>query len=79
MTPHTIYFVRHGETEWNTERRLQGRKHSELTERGRGHAAENAATLLEAVPEVTSLPFISSPLERARRSADRHQAVAAAS
>jgi broad specificity phosphatase PhoE len=68
MTPHTIYFVRHGETVWNTERRLQGRKHSDLTERGREQAAANAVTLLEAVPDVKSLCFISSPQERARTS-----------
>ena len=68
MTPHTIYFVRHGETIWNTERRLQGRSHSDLTERGRGHALENADTLREAVPHFAALPFVSSPLARARLS-----------
>lgn len=68
MTPHTIYFVRHGETAWNTERRLQGRMDSPLTELGRAQAAGNAATLLEAVPNVTALPFVSSPLGRARTS-----------
>ena len=68
MTPHTIYFVRHGETAWNTERRLQGRLDSPLTEAGRAHAAQNAVTLLEAAPDVRTLPFISSPLGRARTS-----------
>jgi probable phosphoglycerate mutase len=66
MTPHTIYFVRHGETLWNTERRLQGSSDSPLTERGRAQAAENARTLREAVPEVLTLPFVVSPLGRAR-------------
>jgi probable phosphoglycerate mutase len=66
MTPHTIYFVRHGETLWNTERRWQGRKDSALTDIGRAHALANALTLLEAVPEVHALPFVSSPLGRAR-------------
>jgi probable phosphoglycerate mutase len=68
VTPHTIYFVRHGETGWNTERRLQGRMDSVLTEVGRAQAAGNAATLLEAVRHVLALPFVSSPLSRARTS-----------
>lgn len=29
-----LYFVRHGETEWNVEHRLQGRLNSNLTEKG---------------------------------------------
>jgi len=66
MTPHTIYFVRHGETIWNTERRLQGSLDSPLTERGRAQALGNASTLIEAVPDVTALPFVVSPLGRAR-------------
>jgi probable phosphoglycerate mutase len=70
MTPHTIYFVRHGETLWNTERRWQGRKDSALTEAGRAHALANAETLLEAVQDVRVLPFVSSPLGRARATMD---------
>lgn len=70
MTPHTIYFVRHGETLWNTERRWQGRKDSALTEAGRAHALANAVTLLEAVPDVHALPFVCSPLGRARATMD---------
>ncbi|MBL9099203.1 MAG: histidine phosphatase family protein [Alphaproteobacteria bacterium] len=66
MTPHTIYFVRHGETEWNAERRWQGRKDSPLTDAGREHARSNADTLLASVPDVRILPFVSSPLGRAR-------------
>jgi len=65
MTPHTVYFVRHGETIWNTERRLQGRLDSPLTERGRAQARANAETL-SLIPEIRALPFISSPLPRAR-------------
>ncbi len=66
MTPHTIYFVRHGETKWNVEGRLQGGIDSALTERGRTQAFANALTLIEAVPGVTTLPFVVSPLGRAR-------------
>lgn len=66
MTPHTIYFVRHGETAWNIGRRLQGSSDSDLTERGRAQAAANARTLAEAVPDIAALPFVASPLGRAR-------------
>ena len=33
-----LYMLRHGETAWNTERRMQGTKNSALTERGRAQA-----------------------------------------
>jgi broad specificity phosphatase PhoE len=69
MTPHTIYFVRHGETVWNAIRRLQGRIDSPLTELGRAQALANAETLREGVPNVRDLPFIVSPLGRARATA----------
>lgn len=34
-----LYLLRHGETAWNLERRLQGMQDSALTERGRAQAA----------------------------------------
>ena len=34
----TIYLVRHGETEWNREGRMQGNLDSPLTERGEDQA-----------------------------------------
>jgi broad specificity phosphatase PhoE len=66
MTPHTIYFVRHGETIWNTERRLQGSLDSRLTNLGLTQVLANAKTLEEALPNIASLHFVSSPLGRAR-------------
>ena len=33
-----LYMLRHGETAWNTERRMQGHKNSDLTARGRVQA-----------------------------------------
>ena len=56
-----LFFVRHGETEWNVERRLQGRLDSKLTSKGihdaRLLAKRLATTEFEAV--------ISSPSKRA--------------
>ena len=34
----TLYITRHGETLWNTERRMQGHNDSELSELGRQQA-----------------------------------------
>lgn len=66
MTPPTIYYLRHGQTLWNIEHRLQGALDSPLSELGRAQALANAETLLEAVPNLHALPFVSSPLGRAR-------------
>ena len=40
-----LYMLRHGETAWNTERRMQGTKDSALTDRGRAQALAMGRTL----------------------------------
>lgn len=40
-----IFLVRHGETYWNLEKRLQGRKNSRLTKNGEGQALKIARYL----------------------------------
>lgn len=40
-----VYLVRHGETNWNRERRAQGQQESVLTEAGKAQALALAATL----------------------------------
>lgn len=66
-----IYLARHGETEWNAERRMQGRKESRLTPRGERQAAAMAKLLagLVASDPASSWRLISSPLGRARQTA----------
>jgi GTP-binding protein LepA len=66
VTPHPIFFIRHGETQWNMAGRLQGRSDSPLTPRGREQAARNGETLLQAVPDLHKLRFVASPLGRTR-------------
>ena len=44
-----ILLVRHGETEWNVERRFQGRRDSPLTERGRRQADAMAGLVRDLV------------------------------
>lgn len=64
-----ILLVRHGETEWNLERRIQGRFDSPLT--GRGVAQAHAiGRLVQGLPETVSARIVSSPLGRARRTAE---------
>jgi len=65
----TILLIRHGETEWNLERRHQGRFDSPLTERGIAQARA-IGRLLTTLPETASNPIVVSPQGRARRSAE---------
>jgi len=65
-----LYFVRHGETEFNVQGRLQGRRDTVLNAHGRRQATECGA-LLKALfvrdrkpPE--QFDYVSSPLKRAR-------------
>ncbi len=57
----TICIVRHGETNWNTEGRLQGREDVEMNENGRNQAREIASFLKDQKWDVV----VSSPLKRA--------------
>jgi probable phosphoglycerate mutase len=66
-----LYVLRHGETTWNTERRMQGTKDSPLTERGRQQALAMGRTLRrELAGEPGPTRFFRSPLGRARETAD---------
>jgi broad specificity phosphatase PhoE len=66
-----LYMLRHGETAWNTERRMQGTKNSDLTERGRAQALAMGRTLraeLARAPAPTI--FLRSPLGRVRETSE---------
>jgi broad specificity phosphatase PhoE len=56
-----LYIVRHGETEWNKEERMQGRLNSQLTSKGR----EYAKLLGNRLQHTEFAQVISSPSERA--------------
>ena len=64
-----ILLVRHGETEWNLERRIQGRCDSPLTERGVAQARA-VGRLIGALPNAASARIVASPLGRSRRTAE---------
>ncbi len=66
-----LYVLRHGETAWNTERRMQGLKDSPLTERGRLQALAMGRTLkAELVREPGPTLFLRSPLGRVRETSE---------
>jgi broad specificity phosphatase PhoE len=64
-----ILLVRHGETEWNRERRNQGRLDSPLTERGIAQA-HAIGRLIRNLPNASAARIVVSPLGRARRTAE---------
>lgn len=62
----TLALIRHGQTEWNRELKLQGSTDIPLNDTGRGQARE-AVDLLAAEPWDA---IVSSPLSRARETAE---------
>jgi probable phosphoglycerate mutase len=63
-----LYYIRHGETDWNTQGRLQGQRDLPINARGRAQARQCAEILRELIArEDDRQPdFVSSPLGRAR-------------
>ena len=70
MAAPTIYYIRHGETEWNAEGRLQGAQDIPLNDLGRKQAANSGRILADLFARdgrnYSSLPYVASPLSRAR-------------
>jgi broad specificity phosphatase PhoE len=64
--PFTLYLIRHGETDWNAEGRLQGGRDVPLNDVGRVQAGEAGLKLLELEPMVEDLDYLCSPMSRAR-------------
>jgi probable phosphoglycerate mutase len=62
----TLYVVRHGETDWNAEARLQGQQDVPLNAFGRVQAEEAGARLRALVPGYANLGYVASPLSRTR-------------
>lgn len=56
-----IYLIRHGQTEWNVIKKLQGWNNSELTEKG----IEDAKNLRERLKDIDFDVIYSSPQKRA--------------
>lgn len=60
-----VYFIRHGETDWNVQRRYQGHSDTPLNDKGRAQAARNGEVLKAALAGAARIAFFSSPLSRA--------------
>ena len=71
MPDPVIYYVRHGQTDWNAELRFQGRQDIPLNDTGRAQASENGRKLARLLPDVNGVDFISSPLSRTRETMAR--------
>jgi probable phosphoglycerate mutase len=65
-----LYYIRHGETDWNALGKLQGTQDVPINERGRAQAVQAGQILsdlrLRDGRDELSLPFVASPLGRAR-------------
>ena len=62
-----LYVLRHGQTEWNVERRLQGQRNSDLTSLGRQQATDMGRALAAVLPrDRRAVRFLRSPLGRTR-------------
>ena len=60
-----LYLTRHGQTDWNVQRKVCGRTEAHLTDLGR----QQAARMAEQVAETSVNLILASPLERARDTA----------
>lgn len=65
-----LYYIRHGETDWNVAGRLQGRHDVPLNARGRAQATHCGQVLRDLLVQLgrdpAAVDFLSSPLGRAR-------------
>jgi probable phosphoglycerate mutase len=69
-----LYFIRHGQTDWNAETRYQGITDTTLSETGRLQAAENASLLHDMLQrdgvDPDEVNLMTSPLLRAKQTAE---------
>jgi broad specificity phosphatase PhoE len=70
MPAPVIYYIRHGETSWNAQGRLQGTQDIALNDLGRHQAVHAGGVLADLLRrdgrDKAVLPFVASPLQRAR-------------
>lgn len=64
--PPLCYFVRHGQTGWNAELRLQGQADTDMSELGRSQAVRNGRRLAGLIDRPEEFDFVASPLKRTR-------------
>ena len=62
-----IYFVRHGQTDYNASKRIQGELEIPINAKGREQARRNGGLLAELIGDKGRFDFVASPLLRARQ------------
>lgn len=67
-----LYVIRHGQTDWNADGRMQGQQDIALNDTGRGQATQNGETLKSILGDSAELyDFVASPLSRTRETMER--------
>ncbi|RUT96432.1 histidine phosphatase family protein [Mesorhizobium sp. USDA-HM6] len=61
-----VYIVRHGQTQWNAEGRLQGQADTDMNALGREQAIGNGRRLAGFVRDPANFDFVASPMRRTR-------------
>ncbi|SMF46204.1 probable phosphoglycerate mutase [Xaviernesmea oryzae] len=69
-----LYMIRHGQTDWNAEGRLQGQQDIPLNALGRAQASRNGERLRGMIGTAGDFSFIASPLSRTRETMERLRA-----
>lgn len=64
--PPLVYVVRHGQTDWNAEFRLQGQADTDLNATGRRQASGNGCRLAGLIADPATFDFVASPMLRTR-------------
>ncbi len=72
-----LYVIRHGQTDWNAERRLQGQRNIDINAIGREQARQNGELLAEILgADADAFDFVASPLARTRETMEIVRAAA---
>jgi broad specificity phosphatase PhoE len=70
-----VYFLRHGETDWNAEGRLQGQADTDINALGREQADRNGHVLAQLLGKAEGFDFVASPMRRTRATMERVRTV----